>query len=301
MLQLDKTRLAIRERSILEIFDVAVRLWVEELPNLLIALAIGALPMAVLNYYMLADLVDLQYLEAGIWLDEGTLFFRYCWLLFLLTCFEMPLATIVLTRYLGQVTFLERPKWWSLIKDCGRVSLQLFWAVVVLRGVGLAWLICWNIDPVEDMGEGEGMLMLIGLVVSLVRILRPFITEIIILERTPFTSRKLEVMTTSRRSGQIHGAGADALSRGFTVAYMSVVLFGIVFGGMLFVSGITFNDWGIGPSILKFFLPLALWLVAGFLGTVRFLSYLDARIRQEGWEVELLLRAEGSRWTENTL
>jgi hypothetical protein len=29
---------------------------------------------------------------------------------------------------------------------------------------------------------------------------------------------------------------------------------------------------------------------------VRFLSYLDTRIRNEGWEVELLLRAEASRF-----
>jgi hypothetical protein len=28
---------------------------------------------------------------------------------------------------------------------------------------------------------------------------------------------------------------------------------------------------------------------------VRFLSYLDLRIRHEGWEVELLMRAEGLR------
>ena len=42
-------------------------------------------------------------------------------------------------------------------------------------------------------------------------------------------------------------------------------------------------------------LQLAGWLVAGFFAVVRFLSYLDLRIRREGWEVELLMRAEEAR------
>ena len=41
--------------------------------------------------------------------------------------------------------------------------------------------------------------------------------------------------------------------------------------------------------------PACLWLVVAFLAVVRFLSYLDLRIRHEGWEVELLMRAEALR------
>ena len=40
---------------------------------------------------------------------------------------------------------------------------------------------------------------------------------------------------------------------------------------------------------------LATWIVIGYFAVVRFLSYLDLRIRSEGWEVELAMRAEGSR------
>ncbi len=47
--------------------------------------------------------------------------------------------------------------------------------------------------------------------------------------------------------------------------------------------------------------PLALWLVVGYFTVVRFLAYLDLRIRREGWEVELMMRAEQTRlmkqWT----
>jgi hypothetical protein len=41
--------------------------------------------------------------------------------------------------------------------------------------------------------------------------------------------------------------------------------------------------------------PLALWVVVGWFSIMRFLSYLDLRIRHEGWEVELLMRAEALR------
>ena len=41
--------------------------------------------------------------------------------------------------------------------------------------------------------------------------------------------------------------------------------------------------------------PLALWIVVMFMTVLRFLCYLDLRIRQEGWEVELLLRAEAAK------
>ena len=33
-------------------------------------------------------------------------------------------------------------------------------------------------------------------------------------------------------------------------------------------------------------------MVASYLTVVRFFSYLDLRIRREGWEVELVMRAE---------
>ena len=54
-------------------------------------------------------------------------------------------------------------------------------------------------------------------------------------------------------------------------------------------------------TLITFYWPLSLWLVAGFLAVVRFLSYLDIRIRQEGWAVELRIRAEATRLNKNLL
>jgi hypothetical protein len=46
---------------------------------------------------------------------------------------------------------------------------------------------------------------------------------------------------------------------------------------------------------LELVYPACLWLVVMFLAVVRFLSYLDLRIKHEGWEVELLMKAEALR------
>ena len=43
----------------------------------------------------------------------------------------------------------------------------------------------------------------------------------------------------------------------------------------------------------------SLWVVVGYMTVVRFLNYLDVRIRQEGWEVELLIRAEAQKLSES--
>ncbi len=40
---------------------------------------------------------------------------------------------------------------------------------------------------------------------------------------------------------------------------------------------------------------LAIWLLIGFLAVVRFLTYLDCRIRTEGWDVNLKFRAQAER------
>ena len=48
-------------------------------------------------------------------------------------------------------------------------------------------------------------------------------------------------------------------------------------------------------SVVRLVGFLALWLVVAYFSVVRFLSYLDIRIRREGWEVELVMRAENQR------
>jgi len=84
--------------------------------------------------------------------------------------------------------------------------------------------------------------------------------------------------------------------RWLTMAVICVILGIAIAHGFLFVSGIVLYDWRWGPWLIRIGCPASMWLVAIYVAVVRFLSYLDTRIRNEGWEVELLLRAEASRF-----
>ena len=53
------------------------------------------------------------------------------------------------------------------------------------------------------------------------------------------------------------------------------------------------------PSMfVEVYVPVALWLIVIFSTVVRFLLYLDLRIRREGWEIELKVRAAANELKE---
>ena len=62
--------------------------------------------------------------------------------------------------------------------------------------------------------------------------------------------------------------------------------------------GMLLFDWEWGPVMLHLCFPVTLWLVAGYFAVVRFMCYLDLRIRREGWEVELIMRAASTSLTK---
>jgi len=68
-----------------------------------------------------------------------------------------------------------------------------------------------------------------------------------------------------------------------------------------FVWGTFLNDWAWRGGMVHVCMPLSMWIVAGYFTVVRFLSYLDLRIRREGWEVELRVRAEAARMARQRL
>ncbi|MCA9262318.1 MAG: hypothetical protein KDA60_00655, partial [Planctomycetales bacterium] len=55
--------------------------------------------------------------------------------------------------------------------------------------------------------------------------------------------------------------------------------------------GMLLMTWDSHRWLLHILFPLSLWVVASYVAIVRFLSYLDLRIRREGWELELMLRS----------
>ena len=79
------------------------------------------------------------------------------------------------------------------------------------------------------------------------------------------------------------------------------MLLGSVEGGLEQIAEFFQDELEIDLSIVALWYPLVLWTVAGYFAVVRFLAYVDLRIRREGWEVELVMRAERDRLMRRTV
>jgi hypothetical protein len=292
-MQLDNTRIAIRERGVLELHDLAFQVMRTFFVPLLLTMALGVLPLMALNHLFIGWM--------SYELDYGQTYpARYLYNMSCLIIIEAPLASIFVTAYLGQAVFTDRPSIGRMVADVLRLLPRILMCNVVIRGIGLAWLFILFLrtsDMVEPTIEFLLMPSLL-LFVGIVRGMRPFINEITILERNPLRSRNSTTMTVGRRSTTLHGPNGGMLfGRGIVSASFAAPLAWAVFGTCLFASGILFNTWRQGRIMIELAFPLSLWLVVLYFTIVRFLSYLDLRIRQEGWEVELLMRAESAKLT----
>ena len=289
-MRFDKTFIAIRERGVLEIFDLALHVIVDHFKPLFWLLLIGALPWIVLDYFLVGWIAT-----AGI-VDPS----MYYWIMLLLIVSQAHVGTTFMTRYLGQAMFEGRPSIGATIKEVlFETSLYFYWSHGILRCVlpvlglcltlrsgGIEWIVAVAVLFMPG-------LVLLGLII---RAFRPFASEILLLERTPIRGKDPTRIHFSKRSAALHGSGSSdlfgrmvvAATFAFPLAFSCFALFAVI-DTMLNIQANLEN------TFYPFYWIVALWIVAGFLCVVRFLSYIDIRIRQEGWAVELKMRAEGQR------
>lgn len=268
-MQLDKTRIAIRERSFIDILDLALAVLRDHAGPLTVALLVGAVPVALFNHWLLGGMLLADAFDPS---DLTGYFF----LLALLICWELPLATAPITLYLGQALFLERPSAAKLVKEFIASLPQLILFQVLLRGV-MVWLVV--LIPVLFWGW-------------------PFLTEIILLERNPWRKHSVNGTSTFSRSSSMHGRNrAELFSRWFGSLLLGALLFFFFWRSIWYLVRALSGQLDSNAPQYTIWFHVALWLVIGYFAVVRFLSYLDVRIRTEGWEVELLLRAEAARLT----
>lgn len=267
-MQLDKTRIVVRERNFTELLDLALQVTRAHVGPIALCLLVGALPMCLANYYFLsdADLEDpVEPVEA----------FAYIWVIAVLMLLEVPLATAPITLYLGQVMFDQQFSLRKLVGDLVRSLPQL----LLLQG-----LIRMLLFP-----------LLATLVVPYV--LWAYLTEVILLERNPLWGKRRTGVTTLRRAQHLHGPNTgEIFFRALVmlgVGSLLTVLTGSVLWSLraLFLGSTDYDD----RFAVTVVFPVAFWIVLGYLAVVRFLSYLDLRIRTEGWEIELHMRAEAAR------
>lgn len=269
-MQLDRTRITIRERSFIDILDLSLSVMREHAGPLALALFVGVAPLAVFNHWLLSDLMLENNFDPG---DSLAYFF----LLAILVCWELPLATSPVTLYLGQTLFYEKPSTARLLKDFLASLPQMVLFQVLLRGV-LVWLVF--LMPVPFLGW-------------------PYLTEIILLERNPWRKRSATGTSTISRSGSMHGRSrAEVFGRWLGSLLLGGLMLIVFWRSIWYLVRVLSGHIESGAQQFTIWLPVALWSVIGFFAVVRFLSYLDLRIRTEGWEVELLLRAEAARLTQ---
>ncbi len=263
-MQLDQARIAIAERSWFEILDLALHVIRRHAGPLALAALAGIAPFALINHLLsTSGLRDTD--------DPGPLFTRGYWLM-LLVMIEAPLATAPLTLYLGQALFVDRPSPRQIFRDYLSSLPQILLLQGVLRTIlilpVLTWIVPYGVWP--------------------------YLNEVILLERNPLTRSNGRISTLARNASLHRASGGEFLGRAVGVLVMAPLL---VFA-LTYTQKISL-EWllGVETTPLGWLTEFhaALWIVACYFTTARFLSYLDLRIRSEGWEVELLLRAQHDR------
>ena len=265
-MQLDQANIAIRERNFGEILGLALHVCGANFAGWFLAGLIGAAPFALLNWLLLRDFVspiDYEDDTAGYWF----------WYLFLVAI-ETPLATAPVTLLLGQSAF------------AARISPRVIW-----RNFRKSL-------PQMFLLQGIRRLLLMP-VLLLPYFTSPYRSEVILLELNPLFGGGKQ-LTTLRRSRNLHkGVSGELVSR-WLLSVAAALLLGAVIGGGIYSGLALLFSVRVGHVATHLYLvPATLWIVVAFFAVVRFLSYLDLRIRKEGWEVELLMRAEAQRMRQS--
>jgi hypothetical protein len=171
----------------------------------------------------------------------------------------------------------------------------------VARGglVVVATLASWRRELAMGMSSTEIWLILLCAYSLIPRMTRPFANEILLLERNPLRRQDATTLTVGRRIRALHRSNtSDNVGRWLTAAMATVVLATSLILTAWFAAGVVTSRWQWGPLMVQWLFPAALWLTAVYTAVVKFIGYLDLRIRREGWEVELKVRAAAQELLE---
>jgi len=247
----DQTLVQIRERSFLDVLDLALVVVRRRPLAIGIAALAGAAPFAAFN----AWLTNERAFPAGLYILSLAL--------------EIPWATAPLTIVLGGLMFGERPSARRTLTTLVRSFPSMLLFQFFLRGILLVTMILSPLIPMR----------------------MAFLNEVILLERGRWrTALRRGSILCQARGGDLFGQWLVQLFFGA----LFVLAFWAGSGALakaLFSSELTWEPtWTdvVGPRF-----HFAVWVAIEFFAIARFFNYIDQRIRLEGWEVELRVRAVG--------
>ena len=288
-MQLDQTLIAIRERSSLEVFDLAANVLVRHLQPIMVLLFLNATPFMVLDYYLINWMTDVSF--------SYELSTAYYVAMVSLIISQAQLGTCLITIFMGRVMFLEEHSVWIVVKQFLKRLPYFLFSQAILRLFFFAILVAWFTAPKDNEDAylvAWLVLPAIAAVGLLVRAMRPFVPEMLYLEKTPLVSKNKRP-SLSQRSNNLHQLASASITKQFMLMllFAPLLLFSVhsVFVMADSMFSIRANS---EISLQPFYIIVSGWLVAGFLAVVRFLTYIDVRIRQEGWSVELKFRSESA-------
>jgi hypothetical protein len=281
-----------------EIGDLAMAMLRRYPAALLVGFATGAVGWAIANAILLSW-IPIRESTYGLEDEEAVgEVFRYVAWMAILVILQTPAAGVLTTLYLGQAVFEQRPTWQSVLREARRQFRSWFWVLGVKR-LAIPTMILlalrWG-QPASAFWDAFLPIVILFVAVA-IRGARPFVPEILLLEQCPVRSDSDSLITLAVRSRSLHtpmagDLGGRLLTLGFVFAGLTLC----VLYTLMAIRGVLLLQWNFLDLIVLLVLyPLSLWTVAGISVVVRLLSYLDTRIRLEGWEVELAVRAEAMR------
>lgn len=268
----DRALILVRERSVLDILDLALEV-IRTRPGPIAASAlVGIAPCAIVDYWV--STLDPE--APAIW-----------WLLLLI---QAPWSTAVLTVVLGDLMFARKRRAREVVKTLARAIGPLLFYQFFLRTLLLAtWLF--------------GILIPLQL---------SFLNTVILLEPRHKERKQRRSFQAIRRSSTLSGdRGADlfalwisqiAFGALFLVCFRIAVgsLWNLILRGTLTTGIPDFDDEAVTMDFLSGpITQIGAWILVAFYGVTQFLTYIDQRIRLEGWAVELSLREVGRALEED--
>ena len=263
---LDNHQIAIRERGYLELLDLGLWVLRSQAGHLFLALLAGIGPLVVLNAWLLNRFAAVPSGEPP-WMFLIMMLIAVLW--------EAPLATAPATMCLGRALFNRPLEPRQIAREFADSLPQLVLYQVLFRGLLMATVVACVVPLVAN----------------------PYLNEVILLERNPLRAVGKQAISTGRRSWMLHrGRGGDFFIYGMLNVIIGLILVAAFWGSLAVTARLFLNEQDRTGAFYTCLYPAALWLVAAYFTVVRFLAYLDLRICCEGWEVELLMRAERDRW-----
>lgn len=297
-MQLDRTFIAIRKRSLIEIWDLTLQVLRKHFFALSQVLLIGVLPWFILNFaltfWMVSDNNFGEYIGWFYWINAV-----------LVVC-QAQVATCLVSSYLGYAMFDQNPNIRTTLKDVWQRGIWFWWLHLAIRMVLPAIAIV-----IFGIMAGAGFEALWGFILPcvvgfglIVRLRTPYLNELLLLEKAPrksdASSGNVQIRYAERSRGIHSVVGADLFSRFLLSGLISVGLLFSVFASLCLLMGVLNFDTLSYNGVYHFLWQPALWVVVGIVSINRFLAYIDLRIRTEGWSVMLRMKAEANRQRTET-